>query len=97
MPCPLGFCRAVIQTLPSFRGHGVAALNGFDVQGRKLRVEYKKVLQAGEKEHDVRKSVGQVAPARHLLPSSDIQLTRDAPEIPLLVTVIHHSIGHQSL
>ena len=28
----------------------VAALNGFDVQGRKLRVEYKRVLQAGEKE-----------------------------------------------
>ncbi|KAL4065309.1 hypothetical protein J3A83DRAFT_4100014 [Scleroderma citrinum] len=28
----------------------VAALNGFEVQGRKLRVEYKKVLQAGEKE-----------------------------------------------
>jgi RNA recognition motif-containing protein len=28
----------------------VAALNGFDVQGRTLRVEYKKVLQAGEKE-----------------------------------------------
>ncbi|KAJ3995680.1 hypothetical protein F5050DRAFT_1825409 [Lentinula boryana] len=28
----------------------VAALNGFDVQGRKLRVEYKKVLQASEKE-----------------------------------------------
>lgn len=28
----------------------MAALNGFDVQGRKLRVEYKKVLQAGEKE-----------------------------------------------
>lgn len=28
----------------------VAALNGFDVQGRKLRVEYKKVLLAGEKE-----------------------------------------------
>ncbi|KAK0545173.1 Peptidyl-prolyl cis-trans isomerase pin4 [Tilletia horrida] len=28
----------------------VAALNGFDVMGRKLRVEYKKVLQAGEKE-----------------------------------------------
>ncbi|KZP29845.1 hypothetical protein FIBSPDRAFT_850992 [Athelia psychrophila] len=28
----------------------VAGLNGFDVQGRKLRVEYKKVLQAGEKE-----------------------------------------------
>ncbi|KAI0260792.1 hypothetical protein BGY98DRAFT_940739, partial [Russula aff. rugulosa BPL654] len=28
----------------------VAALNGFDVQGCKLRVEYKKVLQAGEKE-----------------------------------------------
>jgi hypothetical protein len=25
-------------------------LNGFDVQGCKLRVEYKKVLQAGEKE-----------------------------------------------
>ncbi|WFD44536.1 Peptidyl-prolyl cis-trans isomerase pin4 [Malassezia psittaci] len=28
----------------------VAALNGLDVSGRKLRVEYKKVLQAGEKE-----------------------------------------------
>lgn len=28
----------------------MAALNGFDVQGRRLRVEYKKVLQAGEKE-----------------------------------------------
>ncbi|KDN40268.1 hypothetical protein K437DRAFT_191550 [Tilletiaria anomala UBC 951] len=28
----------------------VAALNGFDVSGRKLKVEYKKVLQAGEKE-----------------------------------------------
>ncbi|KAG8899928.1 hypothetical protein FRB99_006356 [Tulasnella sp. 403] len=28
----------------------VVALNGFDVQGRKLRVEYKKVLLAGEKE-----------------------------------------------
>ncbi|KAH9811428.1 hypothetical protein DFH28DRAFT_982144 [Melampsora americana] len=28
----------------------VAGLNGFDITGRKLRVEYKKVLQAGEKE-----------------------------------------------
>lgn len=28
----------------------VSALNGLDVSGRKLRVEYKKVLQAGEKE-----------------------------------------------
>lgn len=28
----------------------VAALNGYEIQGRKLRVEYKKVLQAGEKE-----------------------------------------------
>ncbi|CAH7685210.1 hypothetical protein PPACK8108_LOCUS19695 [Phakopsora pachyrhizi] len=28
----------------------VAGLNGFDINGRKLRVEYKKVLQAGEKE-----------------------------------------------
>lgn len=28
----------------------MVGLNGFDVQGRKLRVEYKKVLQAGEKE-----------------------------------------------
>lgn len=28
----------------------VAALNGYDVQGRKLRVEYKKVLQPGEKD-----------------------------------------------
>jgi hypothetical protein len=29
----------------------VAALNGFDVQGRKLRVECKKVLHTGEKEY----------------------------------------------
>jgi hypothetical protein len=28
----------------------VVALNGYDISGRKLRVEYKKVLQAGEKE-----------------------------------------------
>ncbi|KAL4061724.1 hypothetical protein J3A83DRAFT_4167584 [Scleroderma citrinum] len=28
----------------------ISALNGFEVQGRKLHVEYKKVLQAGEKE-----------------------------------------------
>ncbi|KAG8688716.1 hypothetical protein FRC09_012765 [Ceratobasidium sp. 395] len=36
--------------LPADADAVVAALNGFDVQGRKLRVEYKKVLQAGEKE-----------------------------------------------
>lgn len=36
--------------LPQDADAVVAALNGFDVQGRKLRVEYKKVLQAGEKE-----------------------------------------------
>lgn len=35
---------------PSDADAVVVALNGFDVQGRKLRVEYKKVLQAGEKE-----------------------------------------------
>lgn len=35
---------------PSDADAVVAALNGFEVQGRKLRVEYKKVLQAGEKE-----------------------------------------------
>jgi hypothetical protein len=53
----------------------VAALNGFDVQGRKLRVEYKKVLQASEKERierekalrrmrsmQLEKEVGGVAP-----------------------------------
>ncbi|KDN48586.1 hypothetical protein RSAG8_02573, partial [Rhizoctonia solani AG-8 WAC10335] len=36
--------------LPQDADAVVAALNGFDVQGRKLRVEYKNVLQAGEKE-----------------------------------------------
>ena len=36
--------------LPADADAVVAALNGFDVQGRKLRVEYKKVLLAGEKE-----------------------------------------------
>ncbi|KAH8926876.1 hypothetical protein BT69DRAFT_1347723 [Atractiella rhizophila] len=35
---------------PAETDAAVAALNGFDVQGRKLRVEYKKVLKEGEKE-----------------------------------------------
>lgn len=35
---------------PAEASEVVAALNGLDVSGRKLRVEYKKVLQAGEKE-----------------------------------------------
>ncbi|PKI84910.1 hypothetical protein MVES_000813 [Malassezia vespertilionis] len=35
---------------PAEANEVVAALNGLDVSGRKLRVEYKKVLQAGEKE-----------------------------------------------
>jgi RNA recognition motif-containing protein len=35
--------------LPQYADALVAALNAFDVQGRKLRVEYKKILQAGEK------------------------------------------------
>lgn len=35
---------------PADANEVVAALNGLDVSGRKLRVEYKKVLQAGEKE-----------------------------------------------
>ncbi|KAG1776719.1 hypothetical protein EV702DRAFT_1108700, partial [Suillus placidus] len=43
----------------------MAALNGFDVQGHKLHVEYKKVLQAGEKEfHQAYNDFGPVtAPA----------------------------------
>lgn len=35
---------------PSEANEVVAALNGLEVSGRKLRVEYKKVLRAGEKE-----------------------------------------------
>lgn len=35
---------------PAEANEVVSALNGLDVSGRKLRVEYKKVLQAGEKE-----------------------------------------------
>ncbi|WFD23319.1 Peptidyl-prolyl cis-trans isomerase pin4 [Malassezia equina] len=35
---------------PAEANEVVAALNGLEVSGRKLRVEYKKVLQAGEKE-----------------------------------------------
>ncbi|KAJ6606586.1 hypothetical protein DFH09DRAFT_1120707 [Mycena vulgaris] len=54
IPTPYAFNYHLDQQ-GSFRVRGlqdavVAALNGFDVQGRKLRVEYKKVLQAGEKE-----------------------------------------------
>ncbi|BEJ17791.1 hypothetical protein CspHIS471_0700590 [Cutaneotrichosporon sp. HIS471] len=36
--------------MPEEAASVVAALNGYDVQGRKLRVEYKKVLQPGEKD-----------------------------------------------
>jgi len=55
----------------------VAALNGFDVQGRKLRVEYKKVLQAGEKERIEREKAlrrmrsMQIEKERHTLQTMD--------------------------
>ncbi|KAJ3710088.1 hypothetical protein C8R42DRAFT_699871 [Lentinula raphanica] len=51
----------------------VAALNGFDVQGRKLRVEYKKVLQASEKERIEReKALRRICPQSFPpAPSSD--------------------------
>ena len=35
---------------PSEADATLAALNGYDLQGRRLRVEYKRVLRAGEKE-----------------------------------------------
>ncbi|POW15068.1 hypothetical protein PSHT_07192 [Puccinia striiformis] len=49
IPLPYAFTFANFRSA-SEADAAVAGLNGFDISGRKLRVEYKKVLQAGEKE-----------------------------------------------
>ena len=67
----------------------VAALNGYDVQGRKLRVEYKKVLQPGEKDKIEREkalkrmrsiqfdsSIKDIPPPLNIIPSHAIAVSR---------------------
>lgn len=58
----------------------VAALNGFDVQGRKLRVEYKKVLQAGEKERIEREKA--IRRMRSMQLEKEQQQQQAIPSIP---------------
>ncbi|KAI0057130.1 hypothetical protein BV25DRAFT_1812936 [Artomyces pyxidatus] len=58
----------------------VAALNGFDVQGRKLRVEYKKVLQAGEKERIEREKA--IRRMRSMQLEKEQQSVQQAPQTP---------------
>lgn len=58
----------------------VAALNGFDVQGRKLRVEYKKVLQAGEKERIEREKA--IRRMRSMQLEKEQQQQQAVPSIP---------------
>ncbi|KAK4689599.1 hypothetical protein P7C73_g516, partial [Tremellales sp. Uapishka_1] len=63
----------------------VAALNGYDVQGRKLRVEYKKVLQAGEKERIERdKAIKRM---------KSIQFDKEAMPPPLLPSHAQNGLG----
>ena len=59
----------------------VAALNGFDVQGRKLRVEYKKVLQAGEKERIEREKA--IRRMRSMQLEKEQQQQQAVPSIPV--------------
>ncbi|KAL7414074.1 hypothetical protein BDY24DRAFT_369991 [Mrakia frigida] len=61
----------------------VAALNGYDVGGRKLRVEYKKVLQAGEKERIERekalrrmRSIQAIPPEHHQLTNANQHMSQ---------------------
>lgn len=71
----------------------VAALNGYDVQGRKLRVEYKKVLQPGEKDKIEReKALKRMRSIQFDNPSSSSLVSR---EMPPPLTIPHHS-GHSN-
>jgi RNA recognition motif-containing protein len=63
----------------------VAALNGYDVQGRKLRVEYKKVLQPGEKDKIEREKA--------LKRMKSVQFDREMMPPPINVPPIHTN-GH---
>ena len=65
---------------PSDADAVVAALNGFDVQGRKLRVEYKKVLQAGEKERIEREKA--IRRMRSMQLEKEQQQQQAVPSVP---------------
>lgn len=55
----------------------VAALNGYDVQGRKLRVEYKKVLQPGEKDRIEREKA--IKRMKSMQSMDNVKLGNDMP------------------
>lgn len=63
----------------------VAALNGYDVQGRKLRVEYKKVLQPGEKDKIEREKA--------LKRMKSVQFDREMMPPPIMVPPPIHTNG----
>lgn len=67
--------------LPEEAASVVAALNGYDVQGRKLRVEYKKVLQPGEKDKIEREKA--------LKRMKSVQFDREMMPPPITVPPIH--------
>ncbi|ODN76257.1 hypothetical protein L202_06186 [Cryptococcus amylolentus CBS 6039] len=62
----------------------VAALNGYDVQGRKLRVEYKKVLQPGEKDKIEREKA--------LKRMRSLQFDREKMPPPLNLPIRHQQV-----
>lgn len=64
----------------------VAALNGYDVQGRKLRVEYKKVLQPGEKDRIEREKAIKRMKSMQIdaVAKSQAQQQQDVPPLPPL-------------
>lgn len=73
----------------------VAALNGFDVQGRKLRVEYKKVLQAGEKERIEReKAIRRMRSMQLEKEQSAVAAAQQAPPAPVYDEYPPHPLQH---
>ncbi|PLW47494.1 hypothetical protein PCANC_07836 [Puccinia coronata f. sp. avenae] len=73
----------------------VAGLNGFDISGRKLRVEYKKVLQAGEKERiEKEKAIKRMRSMQLQKDSYDQFSAHSQPAMPSSST--HISFGNYS-
>lgn len=75
----------------------VAGLNGFDISGRKLRVEYKKVLQAGEKERiEKEKAIKRMRSMQLQRESSMIDQFSQQPPLPMSSSSTHITFGNYS-
>lgn len=69
---------------PADAALAVTALNGYDLQGRKLRTEYKKVLKEGEKERIEReKAIKRMRSQQQLPGSMGPPNGSDGPPIPI--------------